>query len=104
MLLMWVGNNVSGEFLQEVFNVPSLRVSDALNLELSSDMSRPTVNKIHQIVAQIRRHRAFFPPLYIIRQGTSNDTLFMHLMRDDRVENTMSHPETLAYVRSALQK
>jgi protein transport protein SEC24 len=104
LLLMWIGNAVAPEFMQEVFDVPSLRSSASSGMQLSTDDSRPTVHKINQILEQIRRQRSYTPPLYLVMQGSANDLQFTHMMREDRVENTLSHNDLLALLRNRVSQ
>jgi len=102
-MIIWVGQEVDGEFLHQAFGVTSLRSSEARHLSLV-DHSTVVGDRIKSIIAQFKADHPPYKSLLIIKQGGEKDNAFIHLMVEDRVEETMSHADVLAYIHREVSR
>jgi hypothetical protein len=92
-MFLWVGKEVNSEFLRRVFDAESSE-SD-LSFTLADD---PLANRIKAIISAVQLAHSSYKLLITVKQGGENELMFVQMMFEERVEETMSHADVLSLV------
>lgn len=92
-MFLWIGKELSPEFLKRVFDANS--VSDDLSFNISDD---PLANRVKAIISALQIEHPSYKLLITVKQGGEKELLFIQMMFEERVEETMSHSDVLALV------
>jgi len=84
-LYMWIGKLIPPEFIQELFNVPSI---DALDVRQARIIGKgPTAQRILSLLNTIRMRYPLYQKLYITKEGDPSEFKFFSFMIEDRNRN-----------------
>ncbi|GBE62098.1 vesicle transport protein [Babesia ovata] len=89
-MVLWIGKSVSTQWLQSVFDVPSL---ESLNCDLAeafmSSCKNPAAVRLASIVREIRSQRSPYMSLYVTRQGDESEARFFSFLVEDKTPGMM---------------
>mmetsp|Transcript_11937 Transcript_11937/g.48085 ORF Transcript_11937/g.48085 Transcript_11937/m.48085 type:complete len:1025 (-) Transcript_11937:50-3124(-) len=102
-MYMWIGQQVDPLFLRQVFGIDHLRSPEAENLHMVKE-DNPLVSRIKAILSTLQLDHPTFKQLVIVKQGDSRDLMFMQMMVEERVEDTMSHSDALMLIHKEVAK
>ena len=98
-MFLWVGKEVDPRFLKRVFGVDSLASDLSFNLE-----DDPLANRVKSIISAVQLSHPPYKLLVTVKQGGENELMFVQMMMEERVEETMSHADVLALVHREVSK
>jgi len=100
-LFLWLGDQLPGQFVQDLFGVQSkFEVPDASEVEFG-DIS-PLASKLSLIVGQLRRDRNGHPPIKIVQQKAPTESLFLSRLLEDKLDNCPSYMDYLCSIHTAV--
>ncbi len=98
-LYLSVGENVSRQFLEEVFGVSDYSQLDDGILELPP-LQTPASERLRGFVDSLRDDRPLGLALVVVRADSRLRGRLIELLYDDRTENLMSYHEFLSYLQN----
>ena len=90
-MFLWIGKELSPSFLKRVFDADS--VNDDLSFNIADD---ELANRIKAIISALQIEHPSYKLLITVKQGGEKELLFIQMMFEERVEETMSHSDVLA--------
>lgn len=103
-MFLWLGQACSPDFIQNLFNVPSL---GHLNSEGTSlpVLDNAHSRKLHSIISSISQQRATSMKLLIVKQKDRAEMLFrQHLVEDKGLHGGASYMDFLCYVHREIRQ
>ncbi|CAH8607184.1 unnamed protein product [Schistosoma haematobium] len=98
-LIMWIGPNISSEWIQAVFNVQnpehfeSEKIYDLCNFD--NEISR----NLCTLLKKVRKNRWHYSRLLVVRPGDKSELWFRRFMVEDRCSgNSISYTEYLCHI------
>ncbi|KAF9210180.1 COPII coat Sec23p-Sfb3p heterodimer component [Haplosporangium sp. Z 27] len=102
-IYIWLGQNVSTEFLSDVFGVSSLDEINP-NLHHLPEFSTPINTKLRTIVSYLQTQRSRYLNLIIVRQGREQSELdFSNQLLEDKNNESMSYVDYLCAIHRMIQ-
>ncbi|XP_061420839.1 protein transport protein Sec24A-like isoform X1 [Lethenteron reissneri] len=104
VLQLWVGRGVGLAFLHEVLGVQNVAAIQTNTQWSLPELPNAASERVRSFVSWLRRHRAFPPPLQIIRDDGASRSAFVQSLVEDRTESAMSYYELLLHVQQQVCK
>lgn len=104
VLQLWVGRGVGLAFLHEVLGVQNVAAIQTNTQWSLPELPNAASERVRSFVSWLRRHRAFSPPLQIIRDDGASRSAFVQSLVEDRTESAMSYYELLLHVQQQVCK
>ncbi|KAI8017070.1 Protein transport protein Sec24-like [Camellia lanceoleosa] len=99
--LVYVGNSVDPNIMQQLFGISSLdEVPAQFLLQLYDN---PLSKKLNDVVNEIRRQRCSYLRLKLCKKGDSSGMLFYSYMVEDKTPNGLSYVEFLVHIHRQIQ-
>jgi len=92
-MFLWLGREVHPEFLQRVFDTNSFH--ENLSFNIADD---PLANRVKAIISALQMEHPTYKLLITAKQGGEKELVFVQMMFEERVEETMSHADILALI------
>ncbi|KAK9729542.1 COPII coat Sec23p-Sfb3p heterodimer component [Basidiobolus ranarum] len=102
-LMLWVGNQISQEFLEQVFGVSTLQEINPKVGELP-ELDNPTSHQIRTLMKVLQQEKVRYPNLQIVRHQMDQAELeFSNLMVEDKNNDNMSYVDYLCFIHRQIQ-
>ncbi|GIX93086.1 protein transport protein Sec24C [Caerostris extrusa] len=102
-MFLWIGMNANTEWIQNVFDVPSVARIDIDKTRLLP-LNNPLSQCVHVVLNQIKSERERNMKLYIVRQGDKLELLFRQLLVEDRTtEGSASYVDFLCHLHKEIR-
>lgn len=102
-MFLWIGMNADPEWVQDVFDVPTVARIDVDKthlLQLNTPMSQCVRTIVNQVQSERQRHMK----LYIVRQGDKLELQFRQLLVEDRTtEGSASYVDFLCHLHKEIR-
>ncbi|XP_068661634.1 protein transport protein SEC24 C-like [Aristolochia californica] len=99
--LIYVGNMVNSDILQQLFGVPSV---DEIPLQfVLRQFENALSKKLNEVVNEIRRQRSSYLRLRLCKKGDSSGMLFYSYMVEDKGPGSLSYVEFLVHIHRQIQ-
>ena len=92
-MFLWVGRELSQDFLNRVFDVST--IDEPLSFSLNDD---PLANRVKAVISALQLEHPSYKLLITAKQGGENELMFSQMMLEERVEDCMSHSDVLSLV------
>jgi len=102
-MFMWLGHNLSQEFVEEVFGVSSLA---QINIEtcVLLELDNPRSQRISSIISKVRSQRSHYMKLTIVRQRDKLEPWFNHFLVEDKGTNgSPSYVDYLCHIHKEIR-
>ncbi|GAB0097932.1 SEC24C [Sergentomyia squamirostris] len=102
-MFLWLGMNLSSEFTQGVFGVPSTAQIDAERCNLPT-LDTPLSQRVHGIVDAIQAEKQHHMRLTIIRQRDKLESVMRHFLVEDRgTDGSASYVDFLCHLHKEIR-
>lgn len=102
-LFLWIGLNVSMEWVQKVFGVHSAAQIDIDRTSLPH-LDNPLSARIHSVIASIRHQRHRYMRLTLVRQRDKLEMVFKHFLMEDRgLDGSASYVDFLCHMHKEIR-
>ncbi|XP_078094614.1 protein transport protein Sec24C-like [Mustelus asterias] len=103
-LFLWVGMLVPAEWIQNVFGAPSFNAVDC-GVGSLPVLDNPCSWQIRNMISIIRKQRARFLKLIIVKQADGSERQFRHFLVEDKSPSGgASYPDFLYYIHISIQQ
>ncbi|GCB78388.1 hypothetical protein scyTo_0019403 [Scyliorhinus torazame] len=103
-LFLWIGMSVPAEWIQNVFGVPSFNAVDCGAGSLPV-LDNPYSRQIRDVIHAVRKQRARFLKLIIVKQADSTEGQFRQLLVEDKSPSGgASYPDFLHHIHLSIQQ
>ncbi|KAL2492176.1 Protein transport protein Sec24-like [Abeliophyllum distichum] len=99
--LIFVGNSVSPDILQQFFGISS--IEEIPNQFVLQQYDNPLSRKLNDVVNEIRRQRCSYLRLKLCRKGDSSGMTFFSYMVEDKTPSGLSYVEFLVHIHRQIQ-
>ncbi|XP_077250435.1 protein transport protein SEC24 C-like [Tasmannia lanceolata] len=99
--LIYVGNMVNSDILQQIFGVPS--VDEIPTQFVLKQYDNKLSKKLNNLVNEIRRQRCSYLRLRLCKKGDPSGMLFLTYMIEDKTPGSLSYVEFLVLVHRQIQ-
>ena len=102
-MFLWIGHNVSSQWIQQVFGVQSVAQID-IDKSKILDLDNPVSVRLRQVISQVRSERSRCMKLTIIRQRDKLEPWFNHFMAEDKGTNgSSSYVDFLCHIHKEIR-
>ncbi|XP_072342002.1 protein transport protein Sec24C-like isoform X2 [Scyliorhinus torazame] len=103
-LFLWIGMSVPAEWIQNVFGAPSFNAVDCGAGSLPV-LDNPYSRQIRDVIHAVRKQRARFLKLIIVKQADSTEGQFRQLLVEDKSPSGgASYPDFLHHIHLSIQQ
>ncbi|KAI7816333.1 Sec23/Sec24 trunk domain-containing protein [Gamsiella multidivaricata] len=100
---LWLGREISPQFLQDVFGVPTLDVVDPTMHHLP-ELTSQTSTQLRTIISYMQSQRSKYLDLVVVRQGLDQSELeFSNQLVEDKNNEAMSYVDYLCAIHRMIQ-
>nr|CAH8862866.1 unnamed protein product [Trichobilharzia regenti] len=98
-LIMWIGPNVSTDWIQSVLNVPNPKHFESEKIYDLEAYNNETSSNVWYVVWTIRKTHLHYSRLLVVRPGDKSELWFRRFMVEDRCSsNSISYTEYLCHI------
>lgn len=101
-LFIFVGQTVSEQFCQNVFNVQCFGAISE-DIENLPELDNPTSTAVRKFIANRIKDRALSPPIRILRENSPDRDLFIKRLIEDRTDSAFSYIEFLRHILNEIK-
>uniref|UniRef100_A0A646QIX8 Protein transport protein Sec24C n=1 Tax=Hemiscolopendra marginata TaxID=943146 RepID=A0A646QIX8_9MYRI len=102
-MFIWIGMNVSSEWVQNVFSVQSAAQIDIDKTKLH-DLDNPLSQRVRNIIQKVQEDRQRYMRLTIVRQRDKLEMVFRHFLVEDKAaDNSPSYVDFLCHLHKEIR-
>ncbi|CAN0140726.1 unnamed protein product [Lampetra planeri] len=103
VLYIWVGRNCSNRFIKDVLGFPNYISIPNTMVDLP-ELDNTTSERTRDFLSWIREPRPFHSTQHVIKDDSTNRTIFIEHLVEDRSESSMSYSEFLQHIQRQICK